>query len=123
MKSAILTADLRSERDVALIRQRARQIAGLLGFEPRDQTRIATAVSEIARNAFQYAGGGRVEFAAAEQPRPVLTVRISDRGPGVKDLQAVLDGRYTSPTGMGVGLTGARRLMDHFRIDSAAGKG
>jgi signal transduction histidine kinase/CheY-like chemotaxis protein len=119
----LLTLEIRLEQDVVQSRQRARQLAGLLGFDTRDQTRIATAVSEIARNAFQYAGGGRVEFAAADQPRPVLTIRIGDRGPGVKDLQAVLDGRYTSPTGMGVGLTGARRLMDHFRIDSAPDKG
>ena len=64
------TLDVRLEPDVVLARQRARQIAGLLGFAPLDQTRIATAVSEIARNAFQYAGGGRVEFQVRPEPSP-----------------------------------------------------
>jgi len=62
MSLPLLTLDVRLEPDVVLARQRARQIAGLLGFPPLDQTRIATAVSEIARNAFQYAAGGKVEF-------------------------------------------------------------
>ena len=62
MSLPLLTLEIRLEPDVVLARQRARQIAGLLGFPPLDQTRIATAVSEIARNAFQYAGGGKVEF-------------------------------------------------------------
>ena len=64
--------EIRLEHDVVLVRQRARQIAGLLGFESQDQTRIATAVSEIARNAFQYAGGGKVEFLVEEQAPPRL---------------------------------------------------
>src|SRR5262245_53022908 len=110
MSKPLLTMELRLEHDVVLARQRARQLADLLGFEAQDQTRVATAVSEIARNAFQYALGGRVEFLVDE--RPTFLIRVSDRGPGVKDLQAVLDGRYTSPTGMGVGIAGARRLMD-----------
>ncbi len=122
MSKPLLTLEVRLEQDVVLARQRARQIAGLLGLEPRDQTRLATAVSEIARNAFQYAGGGKVEFLVDEAP-PAFLVRVSDRGPGVKDLQAILDGRYTSPTGMGVGMAGARRLMDRFTVESAPGAG
>ena len=76
--AGILTIDIRYEQDVVLTRQRARQIAGLLGFSTQEQTALATAVSEIARNAFRYAGGGRVEFAVGpdeppqtpERPRP-----------------------------------------------------
>src|SRR5262249_27860648 len=88
------------------------------------QTRVATAVSEIARNAFGYAGGGRAEFMvnAGETPQ-VFAIRISDKGPGIADLQTILDGNYRSASGMGLGLVGARRLMDQFRIDSAPGQG
>ena len=123
MTRPLLNMEIRLEHDVVLARQRARQVAGLLGFEAQDQTRIATAVSEIARNAYQYAGEGKVEFLLDEQAPPAFLVRIGDHGPGVKDLQAVLDGRYTSPTGMGVGVAGARRLMDRFTIDSRPGAG
>jgi signal transduction histidine kinase/CheY-like chemotaxis protein len=123
MSSPILRLEIRVEHDVVLARQRARQIAGLLGLEAQDQTRVATAVSEIARNAFQYAGGGTVEFLADNGKRPAFLVRVRDRGPGVKDLQTILDGRYHSTTGMGLGIVGVRRLMDHFRIDSAPGSG
>jgi signal transduction histidine kinase/CheY-like chemotaxis protein len=108
--------EVRLEQEVVLARQRARQVAGLLGFDAQDQTRIATAVSEIARNAFQYAGGGRVEFLTDSGATPALLVRVSDQGPGIKDLQAILEGRYTSATGMGLGIIGVRRLMDVFEI-------
>jgi signal transduction histidine kinase/CheY-like chemotaxis protein len=123
MSKALLNMEVRLEQDVVLARQRARQIAGLLGFENQDQARIATAVSEITRNAFQYAGGGRVEFLVEGPGEPALLIRVSDRGPGFKDLSAVLDGRYTSTTGMGVGVLGTRRLMDRFHVESTPGKG
>jgi signal transduction histidine kinase/CheY-like chemotaxis protein len=123
VSSAILRLEVRVEHDVVLARQRARQIAGLLGFEAQDQTRVATAVSEIARNAFQYAGGGTVEFLVAGGPPPTFLVRVRDRGPGVKGLQTILDGQYQSPTGMGLGIIGVRRLMDQFQIESTPGVG
>jgi signal transduction histidine kinase len=120
----IVTVPIESEADVVTVRQRAHRLAELLNFERQDQTRIATAVSELARNAFSYAGGGRAEFildpAAAPQ---VFHVKISDKGPGIVDVQAILDGQYRSKSGMGLGILGARRLMDHFKIDSKAGKG
>jgi anti-sigma regulatory factor (Ser/Thr protein kinase) len=120
----ILSLAVRYEHDVVAARQRARQIAGLLGFDAQDQTRIATAVSEIARNAFAYAGGGRVEFLVEGQTAPQLfLVRISDQGPGIADLPQILEGDYRSSTGMGLGLVGARRLMDHFDISSTPGRG
>jgi signal transduction histidine kinase/CheY-like chemotaxis protein len=123
VSKALITLEIRLENDVVFARQRARQIAGLLGFENQDQTRIATAVSEIARNAYQYAGGGRVEFVVDDAAGPLLLIRVSDQGAGFKNLQAVLDGRYASTTGMGVGVVGARRLMDRFQIESSPGVG
>src|SRR5579862_3035744 len=120
---ALITLELRYEHDVVLARQRARQIAELLGCESQDQTRLATAVSELARNAFRYAKNGRVTFEVSTHENaavPMLLVRVSDEGPGIADLDAVLNGRYQSTTGMGLGLLGARRLTDHFRISSSS---
>ena len=123
MKRSILTVDIRFEHDVVLARQRSRQIAALLGFGHQDQTRISTAVSEIARNAFQYAGSARLTFAVEDSPLPSMLIAIEDKGKGIANLQEILDGRYTSNTGMGLGIVGARRLMDSFAIESARGKG
>ena len=124
MSWPIITLPIATESDVVTVRQRARRIAELLSFERQDQTRIATAVSEIARNAFGYAGGGRAEFAVEPAaPEQLFRIRISDKGKGIGDLQNILDGQYRSQSGMGLGLVGARRLMDHFRIDTAPGKG
>lgn len=123
----LLTLELRYEQDLVSARQRARQVAALLGFDGQDQTRVTTAVSEIARNAFEYAGGGRVEFAldaaGSAGSAAAMTVRVSDRGPGIADVRAVLDGRHVSESGMGLGITGARRLMDRFDIESGPGAG
>src|SRR3954449_3994985 len=103
----LLTLEIRLEGDALLTRQRARQIAGLLGFTLLDQTRIATAASEIARNAFEYAGGGTVEFLVETDMPPKLVIRIRERGPGVENLQAFLDDQAAVPTGRGVGILGA----------------
>src|SRR6201996_2530868 len=119
----ILTMAIRQEADVVASRQRARQIAELLGFERQDQTRIATAVSEIARNAQSYGGGGRVVFRLEENGYQTFVTEISDKGPGIADLDEVLSGRYVSKTGMGVGVIGARRLMDRFSLVSEPGQG
>src|ERR1043166_8251015 len=120
--SLILSVAIKYEHDIVAARQRARQIAGRLGFDSQDQTRIATAVSEIARNAYSYAGGGRVEFALLDTvPVQQLRIRITDRGRGISDLSAVLEGRHRSANGMGLGISGARRLMNHFQISSDAG--
>lgn len=116
----MLAIYLGSEHDVVGARQRARQIAGLLGFGGQDQARIATAVSEIARNAFLYARAGRVEFAIDAQ-LPALSITVSDSGGGIGHLDEILAGRYRSQTGLGVGIQGARRLMDASAIDTGAG--
>src|ERR1700761_6006525 len=120
----IVTVPIENESDVVAVRQRAHRIAELLGFERQNQTRIATAVSELARNAFGYAGSGRAEFALDATTAPQrFVIRICDKGPGIANLQTILDGQYRSTSGMGLGLVGARRLMDTFSIDSKPGKG
>ena len=120
----IVTVPIENEGDVVAVRQRAHRVAELLGYDRQDQTRIATAVSELARNAFGYAGGGRAEFAMDATTSPQrFVVRICDKGPGIANLQTILDGQYRSTSGMGLGLVGARRLMDTFAIDSKPGKG
>src|ERR1700689_3098763 len=124
MTGPIVTTPIEVESDVVAVRQRARRIAELLGFERQDQTRIATAVSEIARNAFSYGGAGRAEFSVEPNATPQrFCLRISDKGKGIVDLQSILDGQYRSQSGMGLGLVGARRLMDGFKINTAPGEG
>jgi signal transduction histidine kinase len=120
----ISTISLQYEYDLVAARRRSRQIAALLGFEEQDQTRIATVTSEIARNALRYAGGGRAEFGLdLDAPAQSLSLTITDRGPGIPNLEEVLSGRYRSQTGMGLGLLGARRLMDDVQINTTPGKG
>lgn len=121
--TVLLTLEISREHDIVLVRQRARQLAGEFGLDAQEQTRLATAVSEIARNAFQYARGGRVEFAIESGHPAYLVARVCDRGPGIARLTEVLEGRYVSHTGLGVGIIGARRLTDRFDITSEPGKG
>lgn len=108
---------LKDERDVVTARQRARSIAGALGFDHHDQIRIATAVSEIARNAFRYARDGAVSFRVDPKLR-MLRISVVDHGNGIPHLSVVLGGSYRSTTGMGMGILGTKRLMDDFSIDS-----
>lgn len=118
--SPVLSVRIRHEHDIVGARQRARQIAAELGFDSTEQTRIATAVSEIARNAFAYAGGGRVDYLVEGTiPPQLLIVRVTDTGPGIANLDDVLEGRYRSQTGMGLGIVGTRRLMDQFHVQSS----
>jgi signal transduction histidine kinase len=115
---------IKYEHDVVAARRRARQIAGLLGFDSQDQSRIATAVSEIARNAFNYAEGGAVEFCVEDEAaQQALLIEVKDHGPGIAELESVLQGQYRSSTGMGLGIMGARRLMDVCEIKSSRESG
>ena len=109
--------DLRAEGDVVRAHQTTRMIASQLGFTTFEQTRIATAMSEIARNALIYASGGSVTF-GLDDARAALVIVVLDRGPGITDLDRILAGEKRSSTGLGVGLPGARRLMDEFAIES-----
>jgi len=116
MSEPILHIVLRTERDVVQARQRARDLAALLGFDNQDQIRLATATSEIARNAFRYARNGSVQFFIQLEPPQQVEVLISDSGPGIKNLETILEGRYRSETGMGMGILGTKRLMDDFEL-------
>lgn len=121
MTIRILTALVHSETDVVAVRQRAKQIAHLCGFGKQDQVRIATSVSELARNVINYAGGGKIYFSVEGDTAPqILTVVIDDKGPGIPNLEQILAGNYVSPTGMGMGIIGARRLADRFDVKTGA---
>ncbi len=124
MNLALLTVRIEFEDDVVAARQRTRQISEVLGFDVQQQTRLATAVSEIARNAFSYGAGGKAEFfLEGTTPPQLLSIRVSDHGKGIPNLSEILEGRYRSETGMGLGMVGAQRLMDQFRVTTSPGKG
>ncbi|MDB6140571.1 MAG: hypothetical protein JWO94_3643 [Verrucomicrobiaceae bacterium] len=120
----LLGVPVRSEHDVVFCRQRARQFAESFGFDLQSQTRVATAVSEIARNAFQYGGGGKADFSFQSSPTPSgnvqsFVIEIRDEGPGIDHLTTILHGHYRSTTGQGAGILGARRLMDVLDITTS----
>jgi len=124
MPFRIISVAIHAEIDVVASRQRARQVASLCGFGPQDQARIATAVSELARNVYNYASHGTVEFSIEGETEPqVLIVSIDDEGPGIKNLPLILSGKFQSATGMGLGILGARRLMDQCEVTSHPGRG
>jgi signal transduction histidine kinase/CheY-like chemotaxis protein len=119
MNTPISTIALRNERDVVQARQRAREIAALVGFDNQEQIRLATATSEMARNAFRYARGGKVSFSVRPGKTQALEIVISDTGPGIPNLNDIFEGRYQSDTGLGLGIVGTKRLMDNFEITSS----
>ena len=119
MSVPILNLALLTERDVVQTRQRARELAAQLGLDNQDQIRMATATSEIARNAFRYAKNGKVTFSLELESPQRLAVTVSDSGSGIPNLDEILQGRYRSETGLGMGLIGTRRLMDEFRIETS----
>ncbi|MBC7464877.1 MAG: response regulator [Bdellovibrio sp.] len=111
------------EPDVVASRLKTRFIASELGFDGQDQIRLATAVSELVRNVFQYVGTGYIEFFFSTNIPSFFYITVNDQGPGIKNLDHVLAGSYASPSGMGVGLTGTKKLMDYFDVqtDSTCG--
>jgi len=123
VKLKLLKMDVRYELDVVLARQRARTIAAALKFDVQAQTRIATAVSEVVRNAFQYAGGGSIDFEIENGTEKMLVVTVRDSGRGIPNLDEILDGKYVSKTGMGLGMIGAKRLLDHFQVETNKASG
>jgi signal transduction histidine kinase len=122
---SLLTIAIRREHDILLLRQRGRQIGQFLGFSTVDIVRITTALSEMARNAFEYGGGGSVAFGIETQApdRQELVMRVQDSGAGIADVAGVLSPAFKSRTGMGIGIKGSQSLMDRFAITSAPGKG
>lgn len=112
-------AVIRSDLDIVIARTLARDTAKMLGFGAIDQARIATAVSELARNIFLYAGTGTVTVREIERPgRKGIEIICDDQGPGISDITLVMQDGYSTSRGMGMGLPGAKRLMDEFEIKS-----
>lgn len=114
----LISVELRYEHDLVLARQRARDCAEILGFGNQDLVRFATAASEMCRNALTYAGGGTLELILRGDPPSALLARVSDSGPGIKNLEQIFAGEYESRTGMGLGLTGSRKLMDRLEVET-----
>jgi serine/threonine-protein kinase RsbT len=112
------------DADIVLARQRGRELAASEGFSVTDQTLIATAISEIARNIVIYAGRGEIELDIADDGvRRGIVVIARDQGPGIADVEQAMRDGYSTGKSLGLGLPGARRLMDELSIDSAPGKG
>jgi serine/threonine-protein kinase RsbT len=110
--------------DVAKTILHARRISEDLGFEFTDQSRVATAASELARNILKYAGRGHITIMPAEYDgRTGIEILAEDRGPGIEDVEQAMKDRYSSGGTLGLGLPGVRRLMDVFKIESAPGQG
>ena len=116
---------IESDADVVTARQRARELAGELELSSTDQTLLATAISEIARNITTYAQRGEVliELVRDSSGRRGVRVIARDEGPGIDDLERALTDGYTTGGGLGLGLPGARRLVDEFDIQTAPGEG
>lgn len=115
---------IQTDLDIVLARSRARDVARDIGFGTIDQARIATAVSELARNVFLYAGIGVVTIRIVDQQgRKGIEVEVEDHGPGILNIEQVFQNGYTTSRGMGIGLPGAKRLMDEFDIQSQIGGG
>jgi serine/threonine-protein kinase RsbT len=110
--------------DIVAARKAGHQLALDLGFSLTDVTMIATAISEIARNITSYAGRGAVVVMVQEREgRKALVVRAEDEGPGIADIERALEDGYSTGRGLGLGLPGARRLMDRLVIESKLGQG
>jgi serine/threonine-protein kinase RsbT len=111
------TADLQNVTEAA--RSRSREV----GMSLLDQTKVMTASAELARNILQYAGSGEFRFTVLDAPRTGICIQATDSGPGIADVAKVMSPSYRSRTGMGIGLQGAKRLMDSFEIESSPGRG
>ena len=115
---------VRSEQDIVLARQNVRRMAQEIGFGIVDQTKIVTAASELARNTVVYGLGGEMRWETLlDGSRKGLRLHFVDQGPGIEDVtRAMVDG-WTSGSGLGLGLSGAKRLVNEFEIETAAGRG
>jgi serine/threonine-protein kinase RsbT len=113
-----------SDSDVVTARQIAREMGGDLGFSSTDLTLLATAISEVARNITTYAGTGEVALRVLrDRGREGIEVLASDDGPGIEDVELALQDGYTTGNGLGLGLPGARRLVDEFDLETRPGEG
>ena len=119
-----IVVDIHNSDDIVAARKAGHQLALDLGFSLTDVTMIATAISEIARNITSYAGRGAVRVTVADREgRKALVVRAEDDGPGIADIERAMEDGYSTGRGLGMGLPGARRLMDRLIVESALGRG
>jgi serine/threonine-protein kinase RsbT len=119
-----LTVPITSDADILTARQLGRQVAARTGFGEGDQTVIAAAISEVARNIVRYATRGEISLRPINHgPRRGLLVVARDEGPGIPDIRLAMQDGYSTGNGFGVGLPGTRRLMDEFEIVSEVGRG
>ena len=117
-----LVVDIRGEADVVAARQAGRELARTLGLGLADQTRLATAISELTRNVVQYAGPGKCTLGGeVEGDKVTISIRVEDSGPGIADLDRAMEDGYSTGGGLGAGLPGSRRLLDELTIDSKPG--
>ena len=118
------TVPVRSAEDVVRVRQRVREWAIQVGFSLVDQTKIVTAASELARNIVDYAGSGTVLLEALnDENRRGLRLTFVDQGPGIPDIELAMKDGYTTGGGLGLGLGGAKRLVNNFEITSRPSEG
>ncbi|MCX4216343.1 MULTISPECIES: anti-sigma regulatory factor [Pseudomonas] len=118
------TQPIHIEQDVVLARQQARKLATECGMRLIDLTKLVTAVSELARNTMVYGGGGDMDWQILDDNHKVgLRLTFRDEGPGIADIKLAMTDGWTSGSGLGLGLTGAKRLVDEFELDTAPGKG
>ena len=124
MVAGEVVVDIDNPDDIVAARKAGHQLALDLGFSLTDVTMIATAISEIARNITSYAGRGAVRVAVQDREgRKALVVRAEDQGPGIADIERAMEDGYSTGRGLGLGLPGARRLMDRLIVESALGRG
>ena len=115
---------VRFEQDVVLARQTVRKLVVQCGLRLVDQTKLVTAASELARNTVIYGGGGDMDWALVESGiRKGVQLTFRDEGPGIADIKLAMTDGWTSGSGLGLGLTGAKRLVDEFELDSTVGAG
>jgi serine/threonine-protein kinase RsbT len=115
---------LKSEHDIVLARQLVRKLTQQLGFSLVDQTKMVTAASELARNAYIYGGGGKMSWEILQRSaQNGLQLLFADEGPGIPNLDLAMTDGWTSGTGLGMGLTGAKRLVNEFEIQTEVGVG
>ena len=118
------TQDVTVEQDVVIARQTVRKLATQCGMRLVDQTKLITAASELARNTVIYGGGGHMDWEIVEKNlRKGLRIVFRDEGPGIADLKLAMTDGWTSGNGLGLGLTGTKRLVDEFDIDTGPGRG
>ncbi|MED3980524.1 anti-sigma regulatory factor [Priestia megaterium] len=114
-----LTVQIHTERDIVEARQKARMFSNCLGFSTLDQARIITAISELSRNIYKYATTGKIIMEIIENQLEIgLKIIAVDKGPGIKNIQKAMESGYTTSGGLGVGLSGVKKLMDEFTIST-----